>query len=163
MNPLTPEQVALVCRHLKRDRLMQLYPHLVAAMGEFDVTTPLRQAAFLAQVAHESGEFRWFAEIGGAAKRYAPWYGRGAIQLTWKANYEACGKALGLDLVRDPNLVATDSVAFRAAGWFWRAHKLNELADAEDFLRITKVINGGLTHLAQRFAYYEAAKRALGC
>ena len=49
-------------------------------------------------------------------------------------------------------------VACRSAGWFWKKHGLNELADAENFLIITRRINGGINGLAAREALYEAAQ-----
>jgi putative chitinase len=160
---MTPEQLALVVPRLKRPRLMELLPHLVAAMAEFDISTPQRQAAFLGQVAHETGELRWMKEFEGESKRYAPFYGRGALMLTWLRNYVDCGLALGADLVGSPELAATDAYAFRTAGWFWRKNRLNQLADLGDYLLITKRINGGLTAYPERCAYHEAAKVALGC
>jgi putative chitinase len=71
-------------------------------MREFEVTTPLRQAAFLAQLAHESGQFRFMEEIWGptpAQRRYEGrrdlgniqpgdgfrYKGRGPIQITGRA------------------------------------------------------------------------------
>lgn len=61
--------------------------------------------------------------------------GRGPIQLTWKDNYAAAGKALGLDLVANPDLVSSRTdplVGFRVAGWFWDRAKLNIQADKLD-------------------------------
>lgn len=174
--PVTPEQLAEIMPRMTT-RPGQ-YLALVAAMTEFAITTPLRAAAFLAQVAHESGEFRWLEELAsgdayegrvdlgnaepGDGRRYK---GRGPIQLTGRANYARCGQALWLDLLSDPAQVATPEVGFRAAGWYWTTHGLNELADrgdADAFRAITRRINGGLNGLAQREAYYARAKVALG-
>ncbi|EEF36642.1 probable inactive chitinase-like protein LaCIC [Ricinus communis] len=48
------------------------------------------------------------------------YYGRGPIQLTWNYNYGQCGRAIGVDLLNNPDLVATDPViSFKAAIWFW--------------------------------------------
>lgn len=62
--------------------------------------------------------------------------GRGLIHLTGRANYRCCGKALGLDLEGHPELAATPAVAAMTAGWFWKIHNLNELADLGDIAGI---------------------------
>lgn len=77
--------------------------------------------------------------------------GRGLKQITFRANYEACGQALGVDLVADPDRLATDdSLAARSAAWFWFANGCDQLADRGDFAGLTRRINGGLTGLEQR-------------
>jgi predicted chitinase len=147
------------------------------------ISTPLRAAAFLAQIAHESAELRFMQELWGPTaqqKKYDPpsnvakslgntqpgdgfrYRGRGPIQITGRANYKKYGDLLGVDLVGNPDLAAKPEYAFQTAGLFWRMRGLNELADAEDFTTITKRINGGLTGLAERQRYYEVAKKALG-
>ena len=150
-----------------------------AALVEGQINTCLRQAAFLAQLAHESGELVYMEEIASGAayegrtdlgntqpgdgKRFK---GRGPIQLTGRANYQAAGKALGLDLVGNPETVATPSVGFRVAVWFWGTRKLNDLADQgtlDAFRQITKKINGGTNGQADREQYWGKAKNALGC
>jgi len=144
-------------------------------MSEFEINTPLREAAFLAQLAHESGELRYMEEIAsgsayegrhdlgntepGDGKRYK---GRGPIQLTGRANYKKYGALLDLDLVNNPTIAATPEVGFRIAGAFWNEHDLNELADLGAFKAITKKINGGYNHLKERTEYYERAKKVLG-
>lgn len=93
----------------------------------------------------------------------AKFTGRGFIQLTFKANYERCGRALGLDLVSAPALVEGSEVAALAAAWFFSAHGCNEISDAnsEDAVkRATKVINGGYNGLDDRLAIWRKAKRA---
>ncbi|GMY05310.1 endochitinase 2-like [Fagus crenata] len=48
------------------------------------------------------------------------YYGRGPIQLSWNYNYGRCGNAIGVDLLNNPDLVATDPViSFKTAFWFW--------------------------------------------
>lgn len=80
--------------------------------------------------------------------------GRGLIQLTGKANYQACGDALGVDLVSDPDLVSTPQYAALSAGWFWSTHHLNNIA--EDITAVTKKINGGTIGLEDRVAKTQA-------
>jgi predicted chitinase len=164
----------------KRDAYL---PFLVKAMVNCGISTPLRAAAFLAQIAHESAELKFMQELWGPTaqqKKYDPpsdvakslgntqpgdgfrYRGRGPIQITGRANYKKYGDLLGVDLVSNPDLAAQPKYAFQTAGLFWRMRGLNELADAEDFTTITKRINGGLTGLAERERYYEVAKKALG-
>lgn len=81
--------------------------------------------------------------------------GRGVIQLTGKDNYTACGKALDLDLINDPDLVAENPVAILSAGWFWDTRRLNQWCDKGDVLTVTKRINGGTIGLEDRKHHYE--------
>lgn len=76
--------------------------------------------------------------------------GRGLKQVTFRDNYAACGKALGLDLVASPDLLLTDANAARSAGWFWKANNCNQFADAGDVTSLTKRINGGTNGLDDR-------------
>lgn len=76
--------------------------------------------------------------------------GRGCIQLTGSTNYFNAGKALGVDFWADPDLVATPKYAALTAGWFWDTHKLNNTADAKDYTKMTKIINGGTIGLDHR-------------
>ena len=87
--------------------------------------------------------------------------GRGCIQLTGHANYFHCGKALGVDFVANPDLVATPKYASLSAGWFWSTHNCNAPADALDFAKVTKIINGGLIGLADREKHVREALAVL--
>ena len=88
-------------------------------------------------------------KASGEGWRY---HGRGLIQLTGKANYQAAGTALRVDLVSSPDQVAAPEYAALTAGWFWDSHKLNALADKQDNTGITKAINGGTLGLDDRVA-----------
>jgi len=154
------------------------------AMDQFKINTRLRMAAFIAQVGHESGQFRYVRELGGdqylskydtgtLAKRLGntpeadgdgqKYRGRGLIQVTGHDNYLACSKALFGDdrLLRAPELLEQAEWAAKSAAWFWDSRKLNVLADAGDFIGVTKKINGGTNGLAERQAFYSAALKAL--
>lgn len=87
--------------------------------------------------------------------------GRGCIQLTGHANYFHCGKALGVDFVANPDLVATPKYASLSAGWFWSTHNCNAPSDALDFAKVTKIINGGLIGLADREKHVREALAVL--
>jgi putative chitinase len=80
------------------------------------------------------------------------YHGRGLIQLTGKDNYTRCGEALGIDLVNNPDLLLEPEFATASAGWFWRKHGLNQLADLGDWVAITKRINGGIHGIDDRVA-----------
>lgn len=82
--------------------------------------------------------------------------GRGLKQLTGKDNYTRCGKAIGIDLVDRPELLLAPDYAALSAGWFWEANKLGAFADNDDFVGMTKKINGGTIGLADREARYKA-------
>lgn len=147
------------------------------AMDEFGIDTPARQAAFLAQIAHESGSLRYTREIadgkayegradlGNTQPGDGPRFkGRGLIQITGRANYAACSKALYGDeqtLLERPELLEATVPACRSAAWFWWENGLSSLADAGGFRKITRVINGGFNGYDERLAYYERAREVL--
>lgn len=83
--------------------------------------------------------------------------GRGAIQLTGRANYNACGGQVGHDLIADPSWLETPEGALKSAAWFWTKNGLNTLADTGDFVAVTKRINGGTNGLKDRQALYNKA------
>jgi putative chitinase len=157
-----------------KSRIAAFFSPIVAAMEEFDINTQARQAAFLAQVGHESGQLRYVRELASGAAYEGRkdlgntqpgdgirFKGRGLIQITGRTNYAACGAALKLDLIAHPELLEEPENACRSAGWFWKTHGLNELADAGDQVRVTKRINGGTNGLADRLALFEKAQEVL--
>jgi putative chitinase len=83
--------------------------------------------------------------------------GRGCIQLTGHANYFHAGQACNEDFVMQPDLVSTPRYAAMTAGWFWDTHKLNQYADRQDFLMMTKKINGGTIGLDDRIKHINHA------
>lgn len=154
------------------------------AMDRYQINTPLRMAAFIAQVGHESGQFRYVRELGGdqylskydtgtLAKRLGntpeadgdgqKYRGRGLIQITGHTNYLACSKALfGNDrLLRTPELLEQAEWACKSAAWYWNSRDINTPADAGDFKTVTRRINGGLNGLAERLEFYKRAKKVL--
>lgn len=154
------------------------------AMDRYQINTPLRIAAFIAQVGHESGQFRYVRELGGdqylskydtgtLAKRLGntpeadgdgqKYRGRGLIQITGHTNYLACSKALFGDdrLLRTPELLEQAEWACKSAAWFWNSRNLNALADAGDMRGITRRINGGYNGLEERVEFYERGLEVL--
>lgn len=154
-------------------------PILADVMLFRQISTPTRAAAFLAQVGHESGQLRLLRELWGptAAQRGYEgradlgntqpgdgkrFMGRGLIQVTGRANYRACGAALGIDLEAQPELLEQPANAAASAAWFWLKNNLNRFADRGDFVGLTRAINGGTTGIADRRALWDSAKKVLG-
>jgi putative chitinase len=88
--------------------------------------------------------------------------GRGAIQNTGKVNYALLTAALGIDLVTNPDLLKLPIHSLKAAGHYWKSKGLNELADKDDALTITKRINGGTNGLEDRMTNLKRNKTILG-
>lgn len=148
------------------------------AMIEYGIDTPRRIAAFLAQIAHESGQLRYVRELAsgeayegrldlgntqpGDGVRYK---GRGLIQITGRHNYRQCSIALfGIAelLLGAPETLERPMHAARSAAWFWWSNGLNIAADCPDSFRvITRRINGGLNGYADRLAAFERAQRVI--
>ena len=152
---------------------------LSSAMALYAIDSPARQAAFIAQVGHESGRLIYVRELWGPTPTQEGYEGRedlgntepgdgfrfrgrGLIQVTGRANYATCGAALCLPLTDSPELLESPSNAAQSAAWFWNSRNLNDLADIGDFNTITRRINGGLNGLQDRLALYALAKSALG-
>lgn len=170
---------------MTRDELIEIMPYSInridqyieplnECMATYEINTPLRQAAFIAQIAHESAQLRYVEEIASGAAYEGrkdlgntepgdgrKFKGRGLIQITGRSNYKACGDALGVDLISDPEALESPDNACSSAAWFWDSKRLNESADIGDILRITKKINGGTNGFEERLAYYEKAKLIL--
>ncbi len=169
---------------------------LLDTFKKFSIDTPQRQASFIGQCMHESGNFRLLEEnLNYSATRIAQvwpriplakaqeavaqgkpaiaeiiygnradlgntqagdggkFFGRGLIQLTGRANYTAFANAIKKpEILQKPELVATPEYAALSAGWFWNSRGLNAYADKEDYVSMTRRINGGILGLAQREA-----------
>lgn len=173
MRPLTADTLVKIMPYAKA-KAAQYAPLLDAAMREFDINTPARQASFLSQVGHESGQLRYVRELASGAAYEGRealgntqpgdgvrFRGRGLIQITGRANYTAAMMALDVDCIERPEVLEEPTNACRSAAWFWKSHGLNELADAGDQVKVTKRINGGINGLADRLALFEVAKRVL--
>jgi len=84
--------------------------------------------------------------------------GRGYIQLTGKENYIAFGKSIGIDMIANPDLVASQ-YALLSAAWFFTKNGLHKIADegASDIVvtKITKRVNGGTIGLPDRIKHFK--------
>jgi putative chitinase len=164
-----------------------------------------RVAAFLAQVAHESGGFNFTREnlnysakalqsvfrkyfsTEALAKQYErkpeqianrvyasrmgngdeksgdgwAYRGRGLIQLTGKDNYTRFASSIKKTLKETVEYLETNEGAVVSAAWFWDTNKLNTFCDKDDFVTLTKRINGGTNGLEDRKHHYELALKVL--
>ena len=103
-------------------------------------------------------------EASGDGYRYR---GRGMIQLTGKENYEMAQQELkinrGFDLVANPDLVMQNLAIGLETGFvFWHSNKLNSLADKDDFMALTRKINGGKNGVEERLKVLKRLKEYLG-
>lgn len=145
-----------------------------AVLDAHAIDTVLRIAHFMGQVTHECAGFRTTEEFASGAAyegrqdlgntqagdgtRYK---GRGLIQLTGRANYRAIGGRLGLDLEGDPTLAADPVTSLRIACEYWMSRKINDPADDDDLLEVTRRVNGGLNGLEERRVFLGRARVAL--
>lgn len=177
MNPITDSQLKSIYPYTKTDKRKQFLPWLNRFMEMYDINTPQREAAFLAQVGHESGQLFYTKEIA-SGKAYEGrkdlgnmskgdgmrFKGRGLIQITGRNNYRELSRALGIDFTANPELLETPEYATQSACWWWRAHGLNELADEpteDSFRKITRKINGGYNGYADRYKLWLRATQIL--
>ncbi len=204
---------------LTKDKLNELIPknpylgHWFAALDQllpdYQIDTPRRVAAFVAQCSHESGGFRTIREnlnykwqslrklfpkyfpTDELAQQYAYrhnkqeaianriyanrmgngpedsgdgylYRGRGLIQLTGKENYSWFAASLDISVKEATEYLETFEGAAQSACWFWESNNLNQWADNDDILTLTKRINGGIIGLEDRIKHYEHAKEVLG-
>lgn len=100
--------------------------------------------------------------------------GRGAIQITGKANYKKIGEAIGKPLETQPDLLETDlGVNMRASAYFFsKDKKLNHVADGVNASdpksierineKLTRRVNGGHNGQKERLEYFKKGLKALG-
>lgn len=137
-------------------------------------------AQFLAQMEHESWDFKKMKEVPQGKdyfKRYDPKHapktaqklgnvkagdgerfrGRGFIQLTGRDNYRAASQALGIDLLKNPDLAARPDIAAEIAIWYWFERVRPGVMDFANTVAVTKRINPALAGIEDRhenFKYY---------
>ncbi|MCR8695337.1 glycoside hydrolase family 19 protein [Rhodococcus rhodochrous] len=160
---VTPEELARIVPGIPAEKVEQFIAPLNDAMARSGIDNPVRQAAFIAQLAVESDSFRTFeeyasgrayegrADLGnthpGDGERYK---GRGAIQITGRHNYEKVSEHIGVDFVAHPELLAAPENAFTTAAWYWTSRNLNEVADTAGIVRVSELVNGGHHALGRR-------------
>lgn len=166
---ITADQLLALAPSARVPLVDQLAPAMDLLLPAWQIDTPLRVAHFLAQTCLETDHFRTLREYGGSAQRYAPYFGRGVIQLTWDTNYAKMGQRLGLPLIDKPDLVATPGLGTIVACMYWADHSLNRWADLDDAAAVSRAINRGSATSdkpanaeAERIALTEQAKKLLG-
>ena len=195
---------------IPRNKYVSYWHHaLEQLLPDYDITTPQRIAAFVAQCAHESGDFMVLKENlnykPAALRRLFPkyfptdelaqeycakpnkqaaianriyanrmgngdelssdpsrWIGRGLIQLTGRANYQAFADSIETPIEEVPEYLETFEGAAQSACWFWETNRLNRFADSSDIKGLTKAINGGYIGLDDRIKHYNHALHVMG-
>jgi putative chitinase len=152
------------------------------SLKKYGITSPLRIAHFLGQIAVESANFTANVErisYDSAQKKYQnhPYLGnkkegdgyrfrgRGLIQLTGRSNYQRYKDFSGIDVVNSPELASELINSIDIACWYWvygsAWGNLNKFADKDSVLSVTKGVNGGTNGLAERklkTAYFKTQK-----
>lgn len=139
----------------RADALMRLWPKRFPTLEIANACA--RNPRKIANLVY-SGRMGNRDEASGDGWRF---HGRGCIQLTGYANYFHAGQSLGVDFVMNPEWVALPKYAALTAGWFWSTHNCNQLAEAKDWVGLTKKINGGTIGLDDRVAHTNQALAVL--
>ena len=172
---ITASQLKIIYPQAIQANIALYLPWLNDLLPKFGIDTSARISAFLAQVGHESGQLRYNKEIWGptaAQKGYEgrkdlgnvidgdgnKFKGRGLIQITGRANYQAFKDATGINCIDNPGILEQPEYAVMTACWFWQSKGLNKYADNGDFKGLTKRINGGYNGLEDRLQLWERAK-----
>ena len=150
-------------------------PTLAETLQSYQIDSALRIGHFLAQMCtecqdftamEEEGERAYFDTYNGRMGNVPPdegyiFRGRGLIQLTGRDNYTQYGRLISFDLVGQPDRAAEPGTALLVACEFWKKLDLNDLADRDDIIEVTRRINGGLNGIEQRRAYLAKIKPVL--
>lgn len=172
---ITTKQLKQCMPYATDENINKFIDPLNKAMAKYSINTPRRQAAFLAQIAHESGSLKYTKEIASGAAYEGrddlgnvevgdgvKFKGRGLIQITGRYNYSMVGHDLQFNFIANPEAMELPGAAAMVSAWFWDLRGLNRLADIDAFEKITKRINGGLNGYEDRKEHWERCKKALG-
>ncbi|MFW0788040.1 glycoside hydrolase family 19 protein [Gordonia sp. CPCC 205333] len=175
---LTVEELKAIVPELTDDDAKATIEPLNRAMKDGEINTPLRQAAFLSQLAVESDRWRTTEEyangdayegrgdLGNEWPGDGPRFkGRGYIQVTGRENYTQMSGDLGVDFVSDPELAADPKYAYPVSVWYWNSRGINSAADGGDIDLVSQLVNGGeygkAHNIDERVAYFDRGKRVL--
>lgn len=204
---IVESQIRRIMPNVKETRVKEFVKCFNEWSDRFGISTPLRFVHFIAQIAHESGEFKSMEEnlnysADGLLRVFPKYFtketaaqyarkpekiankvyanrmgngneasgdgwrfkGRGAIGTTGRDNYKAYADSefcVG-DLMSHPEWLAQSPGCYKSAMYFWWKNGLNQIADTDDVVKVTKRVNGGTNGLAQRQYYYRMAKRVMG-
>lgn len=183
---LTPSKIAR-CMGCSISKASIYTPALNEAMQAYCIDTPARQAAFLAQIGHETLGFTYMREVWGPTPAQARYEGRedlgntrpgdgkkfmghGMIQVTGRRNTARVRDRLRKrfpnlqvpDFEQEPEKLMEARWAALSACDYWEDRNINALADAGDFVAITRAINGGANGLSDRQRRWAVCRINLG-
>lgn len=166
--------ISAVAPNGKPEIIAGLAAEMPWCIAKASLTSRLRLAHFLGQLAHESDGMRttveyasgraydWRRDLGNTRPGDGPRFrGRGLIQVTGRANYAAMSKKLVVDMLTHPELAAQFPFAARTAALFWEMCDINRHADNDDVGGVTRVINGGSNGINDRRVRTRRAWQAL--
>lgn len=87
--------------------------------------------------------------------------GGGCLHLTFRDNYACVGKAIGVDLIENPDAIQRPDVAARSAARYWSVNGLSKLAQMDDIDHVSRAINGGKNGLVERRQLYASIKKGM--
>jgi putative chitinase len=168
---ITADQLKTIVLPHNAKKVDLYYPLLTEGCEKYNIYGNFIEPAFLAQLLHESGEFRYVEELASGAayegrKDLGNIYpgdgvkfkGRGLIQITGRNNYTEIGTALVGDpryFINNPEELSKPDYAAMSACWFWYKRGLSRL---DDFRKITRLINGGYNGFEDRMKYFNKLK-----
>ncbi|MFK0376410.1 glycoside hydrolase family 19 protein [Pandoraea sp. NPDC090278] len=162
-------QLRRIASHARQDRLDSYIESLNTAFNDFHFNSCISRAHFLAQILHESAEFSATVESSGRGSLpYDPWRGRGLLQLTFENNYKAYEEYSGEDFTSNTdamNKLSQSPHAMLSAAWFYSINSsLIPISDGDgdDFIWLTRKINGGFNGYDDRLSYFMRAVDVLG-
>lgn len=141
----------------------------IESKAKADGIKGIQLANFMAQSRVETAGFTTLEEIadgtayegkkilGNLYKGDGPKFkGRGFLQLTGRENYTKCSQAIGVDIVKNPDLVSTNkTIAADTALWFWNTF-IRPNYRANDIHGVSVRVNGGTNGLKERIAAFKA-------
>lgn len=185
---ITPEQLKKIYKYARQDKVNLYCEAFNRVFPKYNMN-PKRIAAFLGQIAVESGELKYDKELpskwnkknvqdskepvgslyegrknlGNNQPGDGPKFiGRGILQITGRANYALYGKKIGYDLIDNPELACNPEISTRIALEYFKDRGLLELADQWNLDEITRRVNGNAKlHLKERIEYSEKALKIL--
>jgi hypothetical protein len=147
----TVADVMKVCPDADINNVKNYLPLILKAMATDGLISKNQLVAIIATIHVETTPFAPIPEYGkGAGLGYAPYYGRGFIQLTHLSNYQSASKKFGVDLVGNPDLALKPDLAAKILTWFWKGATGNNPsipAEKGDWRGVRLHVNGGYRHL----------------
>lgn len=188
---ITEEQLKKIFPNAPADKIKTYTAAFNKYFPKYKMFTPRRVAAFLGQIAVESGELKYDKELrskyntldptdksqptGNAYEgrkatlgNYVPgdgvrYIGRSILQITGRANYTRYGQKINVDLVKDPELACVPDISVQLALEYFADRNINSHADAWNLTKVTELVNGrAKLHHDKRVEYSNRALEVLG-